>query len=100
MLRLLESGKDVITANKAQLAEHGPELFEKTRQLGRSIAFEASVAGGIPIITNISQCLSANQITSLNGILNGTTNCVEVRLGFRFSGLRKPKTKSDPAKLP
>ena len=80
MLRLLEAGKDVITANKALLAEHGPELFEKARQLGRSIAFEASVAGGIPIITNISQCLSANQITSLNGILNGTSNYIITRM--------------------
>ena len=80
MLRLLESGKDVVTANKALLAEHGPELFEKARQLGRSIAFEASVAGGIPIITNISQCLSANQITSLNGILNGTSNYIITRM--------------------
>jgi homoserine dehydrogenase len=76
MLRLLESGKDVVTANKALLAEHGPELFDRARELGRSIAFEASVAGGIPIIANISQCLSANQIMSLHGILNGTTNFI------------------------
>ena len=80
MLQLLEAGKDVVTANKALLAEHGPELFEKAQQLGRSIAFEASVAGGIPIITNISQCLSANQITSLNGILNGTSNYIITRM--------------------
>ena len=66
MLELLESGKDVVTANKALLAEHGPELFDRARELGRSIAFEASVAGGIPIIANISQCLSANQIQSLH----------------------------------
>ncbi len=76
MLKLLESGKDIVTANKALLAEHGPELFDRARELGRSIAFEASVAGGIPIITNISQCLSANQITSLRGILNGTSNFI------------------------
>ena len=76
MLQLLESGKDVVTANKALLAEHGPELFDRARELGRSIAFEASVAGGIPIIANISQCLSANQILSLDGILNGTTNFI------------------------
>lgn len=76
MLKLLESGKDVITANKALLAEHGPELFDRARELGRSIAFEASVAGGIPIITNISQCLSANQIESLTAILNGTSNFI------------------------
>ncbi|HTK34350.1 MAG TPA: homoserine dehydrogenase [Caulobacteraceae bacterium] len=76
MIALLESGKDVITANKALLAEHGPELFDLARELGRSIAFEASVAGGIPIIANISQCLSANQIESLTAILNGTSNFI------------------------
>ena len=76
MIELLKSGKDVVTANKALLAEHGPELFDTARELGRSIAFEASVAGGIPIIANISQCLSANQITSLRGILNGTSNFI------------------------
>ncbi len=76
MLKLLESGKNVVTANKALLAEHGPELFDRARELGRSIAFEASVAGGIPIITNIGQCLSANQIESLHAILNGTSNFI------------------------
>jgi homoserine dehydrogenase len=76
MLRLLESGKNVVTANKALLAEHGAELFDRARELGRSIAFEASVAGGIPIVANISQCLSANQVTSLHGILNGTSNYI------------------------
>jgi homoserine dehydrogenase len=76
MLQLLESGKDVVTANKALLAEHGPELFDRARELGRSIAFEAAVCGGIPIIANISQCFSANQITSIRGILNGTSNFI------------------------
>ena len=80
MLQLLESGKDVVTANKALLAEHGPELFDRARELGRSIAFEASVAGGIPIITNISQCLSANQIVSMQGILNGTSNFIVTQM--------------------
>jgi len=75
-LKLLESGKDIVTANKLLLAEHGPELFDRARELGRSIAFDASVAGGIPIITNISQCFSANQIQNLRGILNGTTNFI------------------------
>jgi homoserine dehydrogenase len=80
MLRLLESGKDVVTANKALLADHGAELFDRARELGRSIAFEASVAGGIPIIANISQCLSANQIESLDGILNGTCNFILTKM--------------------
>ncbi len=75
-LKLLEAGKDIVTANKALLAEHGPELFDKARSLGRSIAFEAAVAGGIPIIANISQCFSANQVQSLLGILNGTSNFI------------------------
>jgi len=97
MLRLLEAGKDVVTANKALLAEHGPELFEKARQLGRSIAFEASVAGGIPIITNISQCLSANRITSLNGILNGTSNYIITRMDLE--GANYDDTVKDAQKL-
>ena len=80
MLQLLESGKDIVTANKALLAEHGPELFMRARELGRSIAFEAAVAGGIPIIANISQCLSANQVLSLEGILNGTSNFIVTQM--------------------
>ena len=76
MLELLQSGKDVVTANKALLAEHGPELFDQARRLGRSIAFEASVGGGIPIIAAIGQCLSANQIESIHAILNGTSNFI------------------------
>jgi homoserine dehydrogenase len=83
MVALLESGKDVVTANKALLAEHGPELFDLARELGRSIAFEASVAGGIPIIANISQCLSANQIESLTAILNGTSNYILTQMEER-----------------
>ncbi len=76
VLELLAAGKDVVTANKALVAEHGPELFDRARELGRSIAFEASVAGGIPIIANISTCLSANQIVSIDAILNGTSNYI------------------------
>ena len=76
MLALLESGKDVVTANKALLCEHGPELFSKAHQLGRSIAFEAAVAGGIPIIATLAQSMAGNQITSISGILNGTTNFI------------------------
>lgn len=85
MLKLLESGKDVITANKALLAEHGPELFDRARQLGRSIAFEASVAGGIPIIAAISECLTANQIHSIQAILNGTSNFILTEMAEKGS---------------
>ena len=76
MLKLLESGKNVVTANKALLAVHGPELFARARELGRSIAFEASVGGGVPIIAAIGQSLSANRIESIHAILNGTSNFI------------------------
>jgi homoserine dehydrogenase len=75
-IALLESGKDLVTANKALLAEHGPELFDIARRHGRSIAFEAAVAGGIPIVAAISECLAANRIESIRGILNGTSNFI------------------------
>ncbi|MCY2965700.1 MAG: homoserine dehydrogenase, partial [Planctomycetota bacterium] len=76
MLALLEAGKDVVTANKALLCECGDELFARARALGRTIAFEAAVAGGIPIIATVGQCLAANQITSISAILNGTSNYI------------------------
>jgi homoserine dehydrogenase len=76
VLALLESGKNIVTANKALLAEHGPELFDAARRLGRTIAFEAAVAGGIPIIAAVGESLVANQIESIHGILNGTSNFI------------------------
>ena len=79
-LELLESGKDLVTANKALLCECGDELFARARELGRTIAYEAAVAGGIPIITTIGQCLASNQITSMAGILNGTTNYILTKM--------------------
>lgn len=74
--RALEAGKDVVTANKALLSVHGAELFELARERGRVVAFEAAVAGGIPIVAGIGQCLSANQITAIEAILNGTSNFI------------------------
>jgi homoserine dehydrogenase len=76
LLDLLDAGKDIVTANKALLAECGPEIFDRAHQLGRSIAFEASVGGGIPIIAALTESLAANQITSISGILNGTSNFI------------------------
>jgi homoserine dehydrogenase len=75
-IELLSQGKDLVTANKALVAEHGPELFELAHRLGRSIAFEAAAAGGIPIVAAIGQCLAANRIESIRGILNGTSNFI------------------------
>ena len=75
-LKMLEAGKDVVTANKALLAEHGNELFRTARQNGRCIAFEASCAGGIPIVSAIRSGLTANHITAMYGIVNGTCNYI------------------------
>lgn len=74
--RLLQAGKHVVTANKAVLAEKGTELFAIAEKNDRAICFEASVAGGIPIIAAVSQCLAANRIGSIAGILNGTSNYI------------------------
>jgi homoserine dehydrogenase len=76
VLDLLAAGKHIVTANKALLATNGAEIFDAGRRHGRAIAFEASVAGGIPIIGALCQGLAANQILSLQGILNGTCNYI------------------------
>jgi homoserine dehydrogenase len=76
VLKLLAAGKDVVTANKALLANHGAVVFDAARRHGKAIAFEASVAGGIPIVAALAQSLAANQIVSLQGILNGTCNFI------------------------
>jgi len=76
VLRLLQSGKDVITANKALIAQHGAELFDTARKYGRSIAFEASVCGGIPVLNALSTALQANNLLSIYAIVNGTSNYI------------------------
>lgn len=76
VLESLTAGKHVVTANKALLATHGAEVFDCARRNGRAVAFEATVAGGVPIIAAISQSLAANQITGIQGILNGTSNFI------------------------
>jgi len=76
VLALLAAGKDVVTANKALLHEYGDEIFAAARKHGRTIAFEAAVAGGIPIIAAVGQSMSANQIVGLQAILNGTSNYI------------------------
>jgi homoserine dehydrogenase len=72
----LEKRKHVVTANKEVLAKHGPELFALAKKKHLAIFFEASVAGGIPLISTMLKGLEANQINSVTGILNGTTNFI------------------------
>lgn len=74
--RSLENGKQVITANKALLAEEGEGLFRTAAEKGASLLYEASVAGGIPVVQTLKESLTGNRILSLEGILNGTGNYI------------------------
>lgn len=76
----LKTGRNLVTANKNLLAERGPELFALARDRGLSIGFEAAVCAGIPIIRALQQSLRADEITSIEGILNGTTNYILTRM--------------------
>jgi len=76
----LQNGKHVVTANKALLAERGSELFTTAQKHGRHLLFEASVAGGIPIIRALREGLVANRILSIHGIINGTCNYILTRM--------------------
>ena len=75
-LQTLDNGKHLVTANKEMIATHGNSLFEKAQCKGLTVAFEAAVAGGIPIIKSIREGLSANRIEWLAGIINGTSNYI------------------------
>lgn len=74
MLRAMEAGKSVVTANKDVVAQFGKDMFAMAEKKDVDFRFEASVGGGIPIITPLKQCLTANRITEILGIVNGTTN--------------------------
>ncbi len=76
VLKAIENGKHVVTANKALLAVHGNEIFAAAQKKGVMVAFEAAVAGGIPIIKALREGLSANRIQWIAGIINGTTNFI------------------------
>ena len=76
VMEAIAAGKHVVTANKALLAVHGTEIFEAARAKGVMVAFEAAVAGGIPIIKALREGLSANRIDWIAGIINGTTNFI------------------------
>ncbi len=78
--RALNAGKSVVTSNKEVVAAHGYELTQLAKEKGVCYLFEASVGGGIPIIRPLSQCLAANDILELRGILNGTTNYILTRM--------------------
>lgn len=91
----LNKGKHVITANKDLMAEHGHELLEAATKNKCDLLFEAAVAGGIPIIRPLKQCLAANNITEIMGIINGTTNFILTKMsdeGMEFDDALKLAT--------
>ncbi|MEX2352541.1 MAG: homoserine dehydrogenase, partial [Gammaproteobacteria bacterium] len=76
VLKAIENGKHVVTANKALIATHGNEIFAAAQRQGVTVAFEGAVAGGIPIIKSMREGLAANQIEWVAGIINGTSNFI------------------------
>src|SRR5688500_14416660 len=85
-LKAIENGKHVITANKALLASHGTEIFAAAQKKGVMVAFEAAVAGGIPIIKSLREGLTANRIEWIAGIINGTSNFILSEMRDRGAG--------------
>ena len=80
VLKAIENGKHVVTANKALIAVHGNEIFAAAREKGVVVAYEAAVAGGIPVIKGIREGLTANKINWLAGIINGTGNYIMTQM--------------------
>ena len=80
ILACLDAGKNVVTANKDLVATHGHELLEAAEESGVDFLFEAAVAGAIPIIRPLKQCLAANEIQEVIGIVNGTTNFILTKM--------------------
>jgi homoserine dehydrogenase len=87
LLRAMAAGKDVVTANKQLLCEHGEELFESARQHGVQLRFEAAVAGVIPVIRVLQESLAGAHVERIHGIVNGTTNFIlsEMERGASYS---------------
>jgi len=86
ILKAIRQGKHVVTANKALLATHGIEIFRAAEKAGVEIGFEASVAGGIPIIKVLREGLIANRISAVYGIINGTTNYILTKMTTEKAG--------------
>lgn len=96
VLAAIKRGKHVVTSNKELIAKHGRELIEAARKAGVQVLYEGSVCGGIPIIHAIRECLAANRIREISGIVNGTTNYILTKMtkdGISFSSALKEAQK-------
>ncbi|TMA52267.1 MAG: homoserine dehydrogenase, partial [Deltaproteobacteria bacterium] len=80
VLQAMAAGKSVVTANKALLAEHGPEVFDEAVRRGVDLLYEAAVGGGIPVIRTIREHLAGDRVVRITAILNGTTNYILTRM--------------------
>ncbi len=89
ILRSIKNKKHVITANKMLIATNGKEIFEEAKKQGVIVNFEASVAGGIPVINSINESLTANKIEEIVGIINGTTNYILTKMTLEGMSLKK-----------
>lgn len=92
ILEALKAGKNVVSANKDLIAEEGKEIFDTAQAAGKDFLLEAAVAGGIPIIRPLKQCLAGNDLTDILGIVNGTTNYILTKMfedGMEFSDALK-----------
>lgn len=92
ILEALKAGKNVVSANKDLIAEEGKEIFDTAQAAGKDFLFEEAVAGGIPIIRPLKQCLAGNDLTDILGIVNGTTNYILTKMfedGMEFSDALK-----------
>ncbi len=99
ILAAIAAGKHVVTANKALLAQHGNEIFAAAREHGVMVAFEAAVAGGIPIIKALREGLTANRIEWIAGIINGTSNFILSSMREHGATLRRRARRGAAARL-
>jgi len=105
ILKAIDNGKHIVTANKELIAKHGMQIMGAARKRGVQVLFEASVCGGIPILHAIRECLAGNRITEVSGIVNGTTNYILSKMtndgsSFKEALLQAQKkgfAESDPA---
>src|SRR5437764_45453 len=94
LLTAMRSGKDVVSANKALLSQHGEELFETARERGVRLRFEAAVAGVVPVVRVLEESLSATPIERVHGIVNGTTNFILTEITISGPGAGGRQTAS------
>lgn len=88
IMTAIQHGKHVVTANKALIAEHGNDIFEAARKNNVIVAYEAAIAGGIPVIKTLREGLAANKVNWLAGIINGTGNFILTEMSEKKTSIQ------------